>query len=157
MAMTRTSPLAGSPSPAAGFTLVELLVVLSIIGLMIAIAMPTLSRLTPGLRLNAAAQDVASRVKAARREAMQQNRAMAVTIDLDARQVRVGSARPIQLDPRLGISLLTAVSELQGAGVGSIRFFPDGTSTGGRVSLRDADRRYDVVVAWLTGRVSVED
>jgi len=40
---------------------------------------------------------------------------------------------------------------------GDIRFNPDGSSTGGRISLADGRRRLGVGVDWLTGRVSVAD
>ena len=40
---------------------------------------------------------------------------------------------------------------------GGIRFFPDGGSNGGRVSLAVGERRFNVDVDWLTGRVSIVD
>jgi hypothetical protein len=41
--------------------------------------------------------------------------------------------------------------------IGQIRFFPDGSSTGGRIGLSRNDRRAAVAVDWLTGLVSVDD
>ena len=38
-----------------------------------------------------------------------------------------------------------------------IRFFPDGSATGGRVRLARDNRQYVVVVDWLTGSVSLEE
>jgi general secretion pathway protein H len=35
----------------------------------------------------------------------------------------------------------------------SILFFPDGGSTGGRLTLATGDRRRLIAVDWLTGRV----
>src|SRR6266851_4843445 len=37
----------------------------------------------------------------------------------------------------------------------AIRFFPDGSSTGGGVALSLGGERYDILVDWLTGGVSV--
>jgi hypothetical protein len=39
--------------------------------------------------------------------------------------------------------------------VGVIRFFGDGSSTGGSVTILQGERRSDVTVDWLTGRVSL--
>jgi general secretion pathway protein H len=56
---------------------------------------------------------------------------------------------------RLG--LFTAEAELSGEGLGSIRFYPDGSSTGGRVSLEAAGKRRLVDVNWLTGAVVIRE
>ena len=39
----------------------------------------------------------------------------------------------------------------------SIRFFPDGSSTGGHISLIEGKTEYRVNVDWLTGRIAIED
>ena len=41
--------------------------------------------------------------------------------------------------------------------VGAIRFFPDGGSNGGRITLAAGERKYDVDVDWLTGRVAIQE
>jgi general secretion pathway protein H len=57
----------------------------------------------------------------------------------------------------LSLELLTISGEALNGREGDIRFNPDGSSTGGRISLADGPRRIDVGVDWLTGRVSVAD
>ncbi len=76
-----------------------------------------------------------------------------MAIDVDANRYRLGEWRALRGDVRL--SLYTAERERLDRGTGRIRFFPDGTSTGGRVSLAEGERSYHVVVDWLTGRVDV--
>jgi general secretion pathway protein H len=40
---------------------------------------------------------------------------------------------------------------------GAIRFYPDGSSTGGRITVTFGRTQYLVDVDWLTGRVSITD
>ena len=53
------------------------------------------------------------------------------------------------------ITLYTAQEEQLSGTIGAIRFFPDGSSTGGGVALSLGAERYDILVDWLTGGVSV--
>jgi general secretion pathway protein H len=132
-----------------------MLVVLAILGLIMALGAPALERALPGLQLKRDAQAVASAMRQARSLAIGQNAEVALTIDLDRRAVRVGDAPWRPLEPGLGIALVTARNEVLGAGAGRIRFYPDGTSSGGRVDLSLHDRSYHVAVDWLTGRVAL--
>jgi len=55
------------------------------------------------------------------------------------------------------MTLLTADSEQTGATSGRIRFFADGASTGGHVSIFAGQREWRVNVNWLTGQVTREE
>jgi general secretion pathway protein H len=55
------------------------------------------------------------------------------------------------------MKLFTAQSDIVDEHVGAIRFYPDGGSTGGRVTLSAGERKFDVDVDWLTGRVAILD
>lgn len=133
----------------------ELLVVLAVLGLVLVLAVPTLGRALPGLELRTDARALAGALREARALAIAGNREVTLLIDVQQRTVSVGPGSALTLDPRLGISLLTASSEASAEGTGGISFFPDGTSTGGRVTLALGERQRHVVVDWLTGTVSV--
>ena len=156
MVKTRTSP-AGIDQRAAGFTLVELLIVLAILGLTAALAVPMFARAMPEIQAKAAARDVAAMLRSARSLAIADDREVAVAVDVDRRAVDLAGVRTETIRPGIGLTLYTAEEELIGRGAGRIRFYPDGTSTGGRVRLSTATRTYSVIVDWISGGVKIDD
>ncbi len=139
-----------------GFTLLELIVVLAIAGIVMAVTPPLLSRAMPGLQLKSAARDVASAMRQARNRAVATRNETLLLMDLEARTVGIeGATRNLVLPDELEIALVSTQSEMQSDTQGQIRFYPDGTSTGGRISLKYADQGYDVDLDWLTGRVNI--
>jgi len=155
MDSTVSMSLTGSRNTGDGFTLIELLVVLAVMGLALALVVPSLSRVLPGLELRTDARNVANALRETRSLAVGRNYEMTLIIDVEKRTLRLAHGAAIQLNPRLDMSLLTASSETAGTGTGGISFFPDGSSTGGRVTLALDERRRHVVVDWLTGAVSI--
>ncbi len=142
--------------PQDGFTLIELLVVFVIMGVLLSLAPTALHRLAPGIEMKAAAREVAGLLREARGLAIRDNRETAVIIDTADRNYRLGTGdRPHELNEALTVSLVTAVSEQVDETAGRIRFFPDGTSTGGRVTLSRNDRKFHITVDWLTGLVAI--
>jgi general secretion pathway protein H len=55
------------------------------------------------------------------------------------------------------VSLYTAQSETVDETAGRIRFFPDGSATGGQVTLRGGAVQRKVDVNWLTGEVKIRE
>jgi general secretion pathway protein H len=139
-----------------GFTLLELLVVLAIIGVMLAVVPGFLLRGQPGLDVDVAARAIADALRQARSEAVLQNREQLFALDVEQRLFRVGGQRaPVQIAKGFEITFQTARSETMSETIGQIRFFPDGSATGGRIGLALDGQRVEVVVDWLTGLVSV--
>jgi type IV fimbrial biogenesis protein FimT len=66
----------------AGFTLIELMAALGILGVLIAIAVPSFLSTLPGLRLNDAARQVATDLQMARMRAITQNNSNTVTFNV---------------------------------------------------------------------------
>ena len=67
-----------------------------------------------------------------------------------------GDPKSYSLPKRLNLALFTAQSELVREKTGGIRFFPDGTSTGGRVTVSAGESKQIVDVDWVTGRVAIQ-
>ena len=141
-----------------GFTLIELLVVLTLIALIASLATPMLGRAIPGTELKTAAEGLRAELRLARSAAIQDNRESWVTVDLEAGTYRRDAARRSQQVPKaIELSMVTARSERIDDTEGRIRFYPDGTSTGGAVRLSREGRTYNVAIDWFDGRVSIDE
>jgi len=142
----------------AGFTLLEVVLVLVIgaIAYVAVLALP--ARGASAADLKAAARTLAASLRHAQSMAMATRRDSALTIDVEAREFTVaGDSTVRQLPQALELKLYTAQSEVSSEKRGGIRFYPDGSSTGGRITVSVGERKYLVDVDWLTGRVSIGD
>jgi general secretion pathway protein H len=140
---------------ARGFTLVELLVVLAILALVMALMPSFLAGGQAKAELSASAREIAAALHETRSLAIREGRSEAFVVDGAAGAFSAaGGGRERRLPAGLKLSLLTLANKRLDVGV--IRFFADGSSTGGSVSILQGERRSDVAVDWLTGRVSLK-
>ena len=140
----------------AGFTLIELLVVIVIMAMAYALASPMISSGVSGTELRASARQLAAGLRKARSDAVARRHETGLTVDVAEHQFRVsGDQRVYRLPKGVAVTLFTAQSELVGGAQGSIRFFPDGGSTGGRITVSSHERKYEVDINWLTGQVAI--
>jgi len=140
-----------------GLTLIEMMVALAVMGFILALAMPMMSGGQGGAELRSSADTIGGALRAVRSRAVAQNHEEVFLVDTDRAQYRAADAAPVSLPRNVRIMLFTTAQEQISSGTGAIRFYPDGSSTGGGLSLVKGDARYDVLVNWLTGRVSTDD
>lgn len=153
----RTNKASAADAGTRGFTLLELLVALAIAALLFAFVLPTGSRQREHAQLANAARAMAAGLRVTRIQAINAGRSAVFAIDVAHALYRPAGSGPRSLPPGVQVALLTQRTETRNAAVGDIRFFPDGSSTGGGVTLiRDGDR-FDVLVNWLTGGVSIRE
>ena len=140
-----------------GFTLLELIMVLAIAALVMAVVPPLISAALPGVELKAAARRTMASLRLARETAIRTGSDAALVVDVEARRLELRGFRAVSFPNRVQIELEAASREMLDENRGAIRFFPDGSSTGGRIILARGDpgrqSGYQVGVTWLTGRV----
>ena len=144
-------------SPAAGFTLIEVVVVIAILGLMMVLVTVSATPVSPATHARAAAAAISGALRTARSEAVTGNRRVEFTLDLARRSYRWGEAPAQVLPADLRLALLTSQDEVVSGATGRIRFNPDGSSSGGRVSITGGDRVWWVGIDWLSGRVTLAE
>ncbi len=140
------------PKSSAGFTLVELLVVMGIMGLVLAAVLAARPK-AAATRVMVAARSVAATLQLARAQAMASNTEVVVRFDMQKRQF--GLARSMHDLPRgMTVAMKLAEAEAEGA-TGGMRFYPDGQSSGGEIVLMLEGRASRIAVNWLTGEPHV--
>jgi general secretion pathway protein H len=140
-----------------GFTLLEILVVLALMGMMYALVPPMFSS-SGTTELRAAARQLAAGLRKARGQAIASRQEATLTVDVEAHQFRVaGDSRDYPLPKAAKLSVYTAQSEAIEGRQAAIRFYPDGSSTGGAITVARGDTKFRVDVDWLTGNVAILD
>lgn len=142
---------------ARGFTLIEIMAVLGIIALIMGVAAVSFAGRLEKLKISNAAKDVMSALRMTRSKAIVSRTEQALEVDLEARTVTVPGRDAVQLPEQIEMGLVTASTEVSSDKVGRIRFFPDGGSTGGKVTLATEVREWQVKVSWLTGEIELDD
>jgi general secretion pathway protein H len=141
------------PRPARGFTLIEVILVLLLIGVVVGVAAVSLTDGLATARVRSAGQDLVAALRYTRAQAIVSRRQQALELDVEARSYVAPKREAVQLPKNVELRLLTAAEEQTGSTTGRIRFWPDGSSSGGRIKLVYGEQAWDVEVAWLTGEV----
>lgn len=150
---------------AAGFTLLELLVVLTIAGLLVALVPPVISAAVPGARLKVVTRDFAMTLRQARSLAITRGKETDVVIATEPPQYVVAGGDPfklsddIDMDVRVGAFVaatqLSTFADVLPRDKFTLRFYPDGSASGGEIRISQGPYAYRVDIDWLIGSVSI--
>jgi len=142
----------------AGVTLLELLIVLTLMAIVAGFVIPMFGGPLSTSELRSTARQLAAGLRLARSEAVSQRRETFLVLDVAGKRFKVDrDPQEHKLPSRVELKLFTAQNDLVDESVGSIRFFPDGGSNGGRITVAAGERKFDVDIDWLTGRVAILD
>jgi len=141
-----------------GFSLLELLLVLVIMSAIAVLVAPRLSGSLDNLQLKRLSRDMAASLRITRQLAISKGQDTQWTIDLEKRHYQYGRYNKTVSFPKdVDIKLTTASKEQVTETLANIRFFPDGSATGGEVALTQGQLEYLIQINWLTGRVIIYD
>jgi len=137
-----------------GFTLLEILVVITIIALMTTIVGLNM-RGKQGADLDSVGRTLVADLRYVRSKALVGSADSALTFDVASRKY---FSRDATIDRSLPqeISIAVTIDERDIGGTrGRIVFYPDGSSSGGKIRLIKNGRQLEVVTTWLNGYVSL--
>lgn len=143
------------PSRQQGFTLFEMLAVILLVGIAAAAVSISVTQGMASARINAASGEIAAGLRATRAQAIVQGSEQTFDVNPDADTWSGAKHRDVRLPKGLKLAITSALEDRPDAQVGRIRFFPDGSSTGGHIVLASGQRQWHIDVSWLTGQVAV--
>ncbi len=149
--------LVRNPSTQSAFTLLELLVVLSISTLMLLLVAPRFDAVLPGLELRRSSTQLASTLRLARSKAIESQSTVTVEIDSRNNTYKVSGSKLVG-------HLSTATTILNSGEKNSrpkdskiyVSFYPNGTASNTELLLKLNKSAYSINVEWLSGAVTID-
>jgi len=141
-----------------GFTLLELTVVLLVVVLGFSVIGLNLSSGNDSTKIKSASRDIVSALRYARGQALMTRKETTVAINLSGNSYKVTDRdKQYTIPDAIDLTVVTAQTELTDEGTANIRFFPDGSSTGGKVKLGLGSIEWKININWLTGQIELEN
>jgi len=143
--------------PNAGFTLIELMVVLAILVLTTAIIPLSISRMLPGRRVAVAVERIGSAIHYAQATSRVQGRPIEIEVQEHALMLSAqGEAQSSIASMSTILSSSTQVSAASNDGrkIHRLVVYPDGATSGGEIDIVDGIHHDSVSISMLTGRVT---
>lgn len=138
-----------------GMSLLELLCLLAILAIVASLAAPMLRGPGDRVSLENTAREIVQTALRTRAEAIGQGTIAHMDVDLKERIVRRGSVEEVQrLSADLGIEAQAVHHPDTDRETARILFYPNGQSSGGRLTLRKDDQSIRIEINWVTGHVS---
>ncbi len=154
---TITQPRSAYAAKNLGFTIVELLVVMVIAVTAISITTVAYNKLSTNAYLKSSARHVAASLRYARSYAVSRGVEARLKIDLSNRTYSyTGNNKIFKFKNNIDLDVFSAKAFGESTNISEIRFAPDGSSSGGRVTLSGPKKSYVIYVDWLTGQVGVD-
>ena len=153
--MRRTFATNSRLRDAGGFALLDILLALAVTALVAAVVLPRMTRPPGQVEMSATANEIAALFRSDRNAAIRSRRQVVSQVDLANRQILSGAGDLTVVIPRgMSVEFVQSSREARDNG-GGIRFYPDGRTSGGGVTLRRDQLVFDVNVNWLTAGVLV--
>ena len=136
----------------------EILLVVTLVALLVGVTAPLLTNAVAGAELKGAAREITAALRHARNVAVSKQQEAAVSINVRSRRYRISTEpRDRTLPGDVEVKVFGAARESPDDDVGGVRFFPDGSSTGGRITVAMGERGYRIDVDWLLGKVTLNE
>ncbi|MEO5559469.1 MAG: GspH/FimT family pseudopilin [Dokdonella sp.] len=142
---------------ASGFTLIELMAVIVLLAIATTAVTFSFSKSLQSARIRGASRDLVAALRYTRGQAIVKGKQEVLTLDLDNNTYTAPGKHAIKLPKDMSLRLTTAETEQTAANAGGIRFFADGSSTGGHITVLQGQREWRVNVAWLTGDIALDE
>lgn len=138
-----------------GFTLLEIMVAITVAALLMAVSVPSANRLYQAMSYRGAVGDVKNLLENARFQAQLRGAPEDVWVRPHSRELGLGDARATTLSEQVEVEVVSAAELRRDEDTAVIRFYPDGSSTGGRITLRRGETGgVALEVGWLLGEVT---
>ncbi|MGA7296880.1 MAG: GspH/FimT family pseudopilin, partial [Rhodanobacteraceae bacterium] len=154
------SRLHGVPNPesqARGFTLLEMMAVLILIAIAVTAVSMSVARSLESAHVNAVSRDLAAALRYTRGQAIVKGKEQVITFNLKDWTYQPPHKPAKKLPEGMQLKVRTAAEEQVDADTWGLRFYPDGSSTGGRITVIRGQREWHINVSWLTGEVRTEE
>jgi len=139
-----------------GFSLLETLIALAIIASLVALAAVAIRPGSGPAAVRSDAREIAAGLRRVRAHAIATGQVSDYTLNLQTREQFVLEKNRLL---RRDIDIRATVAERfrQDNGVIGIRFYPNGASSGGEISLSAGAAQSTVQVDWISGRVTMKE
>jgi general secretion pathway protein H len=137
-----------------GFSLIEILVVMVFIAVIAGFVSSSMTKSLKNTKIRAVSKNLVSAMRYTRGQAIVKHEQKTITFNVKEKTYKAPRKKTVTIPEEVEINVFTADSEVADESSGSIRFFSDGSSTGGWVKLTYGEKIWKINVNWLTGEIS---